>query len=109
MKSHFLFLLLAGIAFSMNLNAQSDPVMEKIVKIGQTDNQTMDHLDILCNRFGGRLIGSDAYENAGIWAGHAGSQALTRRLLCREGRRARKTSQKREKEAELEVRKMLFI
>ncbi len=28
----------------------------------------MDHLDILCNRFGGRPIGSDAYENAAIWA-----------------------------------------
>ena len=27
----------------------------------------MDHLDVLTNRFGGRLIGSDAYENAGIW------------------------------------------
>ena len=42
--------------------------METIVKIGQTDNRTMDHLDILCNRFGGRLIGSDAYENAANWA-----------------------------------------
>ena len=68
MKFHSFFLFLAGIAFSMNLNGQSDPVMEMIVKIGQTDNQTMDHLDILCNRFGGRLIGSDAYENAAIWA-----------------------------------------
>ncbi len=28
----------------------------------------MRHLDILCNRFGGRLIGSDAYENAANWA-----------------------------------------
>ena len=28
----------------------------------------MDHLDILCNRFGGRPIGSDAYENAAEWA-----------------------------------------
>ena len=68
MKFLSLFLLLSGIALSVNIDAQTDPVMEKIVKIGQTDNQTMDHLDILCNRFGGRLIGSDAYENAGIWA-----------------------------------------
>ena len=30
----------------------------------------MDHLDILCNRFGGRPIGSDAYENAAEWAAH---------------------------------------
>ena len=42
--------------------------VEKIIEIGTTDNQSMEHLDILCNRFGGRLIGSDAYENAAIWA-----------------------------------------
>ena len=30
----------------------------------------MKHLDILCNRFGGRLIGSDAYENAANWAAY---------------------------------------
>lgn len=68
MKLPSLFLLLTGIALSVNSAAQSDPVMQKIVEIGQTDNQTMDHLDILCNRFGGRLIGSDAYENAAYWA-----------------------------------------
>lgn len=43
-------------------------VVEKIIKIGTTDNQTMKHLDVFSNRFGGRLIGSDAYENAAIWA-----------------------------------------
>lgn len=48
--------------------SQTDPVMQKIVEIGRTDNRSMQHLDILCNRFGGRLIGSDAYENAAIWA-----------------------------------------
>ena len=42
--------------------------MERIVEIGRTDNRTMEHLDVLCNRIGGRLIGSDAYENASIWA-----------------------------------------
>lgn len=47
---------------------QTDPVVEKIIEIGQKDNRTMKHLDILCNRFGGRLIGSDAYENAAEWA-----------------------------------------
>ncbi len=44
-----------------------DKVVKKIIEIGTTDNQTMDHLDILCNRFGGRLVGSDAYENAAEW------------------------------------------
>jgi carboxypeptidase Q len=55
-------LLLASLAFS-----QEDSVVQKIIKIGKTDNQTMKHLDILCNRFGGRPIGSDAYENAAAW------------------------------------------
>lgn len=58
-----LFLLLSSLSFG-----QADPVMQKIVEIGRTDNRSMQHLDILCNRFGGRLIGSDAYENAAIWA-----------------------------------------
>lgn len=48
--------------------AQLDSVVQKIIEIGKTDNQTMRHLDILCNRFGGRPIGSDAYDNAAEWA-----------------------------------------
>jgi Zn-dependent M28 family amino/carboxypeptidase len=32
------------------------------------DNRAVEHLDILSNRFGGRLVGSDAYENAALWA-----------------------------------------
>lgn len=47
--------------------AQNDPVVDKIIEIGQTDNRAMDHLDVLSNRFGGRLIGSDAYDNAADW------------------------------------------
>ena len=39
-------------------------VVEKIIEIGQQDNQATHQLDILTNRFGGRPIGSDAYENA---------------------------------------------
>jgi len=48
--------------------AQSDKVVKKIIELGQTENQAMKHLDILCNRFGGRPIGSDAYDNAAEWA-----------------------------------------
>jgi len=48
--------------------AQEDPVVQKIIEIGNTDNRTMKHLDVLCNRFGGRPIGSDAYDNAAFWA-----------------------------------------
>ena len=58
--------LLSLFAFS-SLSAQRDKVVKSIIEIGQTDNQTMNHLDVLSNRFGGRLIGSDAYENASLW------------------------------------------
>ncbi len=63
-----LLLPILMLAFSLTVFSQTDPVIEKIIEIGKTDNQTMDHLDVLCNRFGGRPIGSDAYENAAEWA-----------------------------------------
>jgi hypothetical protein len=46
---------------------QQNKVINTIIQIGKTDNQTMNHLDVLSNRFGGRILGSDAYENAGVW------------------------------------------
>lgn len=49
-----------------SLSAQSASV-EKIIRTGQTDNQVMNHLDVLSNRIGGRVIGSDAYDNAVDW------------------------------------------
>jgi carboxypeptidase Q len=48
-------------------NAQQDKVVKSIIQLGQTDNQTMNHLDVLTNRFGGRPIGSNAYDNAADW------------------------------------------
>ncbi len=48
-------------------NVNEDPVISKIIEIGQTDNKTTEFLDVLSNRFGGRLIGSDAYNNAADW------------------------------------------
>lgn len=47
-----------------------DNVVDRIIEIGLTDNRTMEHLDVLTNRFGGRLIGSDAYDNAADWCVH---------------------------------------
>jgi hypothetical protein len=58
----FLFLLAAA-----GLDAQQGKVVDRIIELGQTDNRTMQHLDVISNRFGGRLIGSDAYENAALW------------------------------------------
>lgn len=68
MRNFFAFLLFSGLyLFNGSTFAQKD-VVKKIIEIGKTDNQTMQHLDVLCNRFGGRPVGSDAYENAAGWA-----------------------------------------
>jgi len=56
------------ISLSLMVNAQTDPVVDRIIEISKTDNQTMEHLNVLCNRIGGRPIGSDAYDNATLWA-----------------------------------------
>jgi len=61
--SVFVFLFINVTTF-----AQSKKVVDRIIELGTTDNQTMNHLDVFSNRFGGRLIGSDAYENAAEWA-----------------------------------------
>ena len=61
-------ILLISLFLFIYANAQTDPVVEKMIEISKADNQTMDHLEILTGRFGGRLIGSDAYENAAEWA-----------------------------------------
>jgi len=56
-----LLLLVTGVA------AQRSDVVDRIIELGRTDNRTMHHLDVISNRFGGRLVGSDAYENAALW------------------------------------------
>ncbi len=68
MKNFLLAFVALILAFSAPLaNAQDKKVIDEIIRIGQTDNQSMRHLDILCNRFGGRILGSDAYDNAAEW------------------------------------------
>ena len=62
------FLLLSGLILTAGTTFAQKDVVKKIIETGKTDNQTMQHLDVLCNRFGGRLIGSDAYENSAEWA-----------------------------------------
>lgn len=44
--------------------------IKKIIETGKNDNQTMKQIDVLTNRFGGRPIGSDAYDNAAEWMLH---------------------------------------
>lgn len=66
MRRFFIQLLLL-LALPAACFAQSAPV-RKIMETARDDNRAMQHLDILCNRFGGRPVGSDAYENAAEWA-----------------------------------------
>lgn len=44
-----------------------NPVTQRIIETGRTDNRTMQHLDVLANRIGPRPIGSNAYTNATYW------------------------------------------
>ena len=65
-NSSFLISLILVLCFSP-VNGQQNKAVSTIIKLGQTDNETMNHLDILTNRFGGRLLGSDSFENAAVW------------------------------------------
>ncbi len=67
-KKQRLLLTTITLMLSMFVMAQQDSVILKIIEEGTQNNQTMNHLDVLSNRIGGRPIGSDAYENAAIWA-----------------------------------------
>lgn len=67
MKKKSLFLLLGMLCMStITVTAQSS-MSQKIVDIAKADNQVMNHLATLSSRFGGRILGSDAYENAAAW------------------------------------------
>lgn len=56
---------LISICVTLNLysapSIAQDVTAQRIIAIGKTDPQVMQHLDILSNRFGGRSTGSDAY------------------------------------------------
>ena len=62
-----LFTILTVFFVSAVVSAQQSKVIDRIIEIGKTDNQTMHHLDVLTNRFGGRIAGSDAFNNATQW------------------------------------------
>ncbi|RHJ92507.1 M28 family metallopeptidase [Parabacteroides bouchesdurhonensis] len=64
-KDILIFAAIACMSFPL-VHAQ-DSAIKKIIETGQNDNRVMHHLDVLTNRFGGRPIGSDAYENAAEW------------------------------------------
>ncbi|HOW84825.1 MAG TPA: M20/M25/M40 family metallo-hydrolase [Candidatus Aminicenantes bacterium] len=45
-----------------------DPVVQKIIELGQSDNRVMLWNDYASNRFGGRETGTNAYNDAAEWA-----------------------------------------
>ncbi|MDR2232595.1 MAG: M20/M25/M40 family metallo-hydrolase [Tannerella sp.] len=66
-----LFFLSIYVLFqAFTILAQKNQVVDNIIVNAKNDNQTMRHLDVLTNRIGGRLIGSDAYETATYWVAH---------------------------------------
>ncbi|MCQ2165583.1 MAG: M20/M25/M40 family metallo-hydrolase [Bacteroidales bacterium] len=64
-KTLFTLVLLAA---AMATGAAQDKTVQKILETGRTDNQVMNHVDILTNRIGGRVVGSHALEDAEQWA-----------------------------------------
>jgi hypothetical protein len=69
MKLNRYALILAMLLFAVDIaSAQQDKVVKSIIQLGQTDNRTMQHLDVLTNRIGGRILGSYAYDNAVQWS-----------------------------------------
>lgn len=67
MKQFFKILFLLFVFNSQEFFAQENNEIKKLIEIGKTDNQTMMHQDFLCNKIGGRPIGSDNYTNAALW------------------------------------------
>jgi len=67
---NFIRSFLPGIFLLTSLTAtgQNDPVINKIIDLGTTDNKVMEHIDVLTNRIGDRITGSDGYYNACVWA-----------------------------------------
>lgn len=51
-----------------SLAQAQDATARRITELGKQDPQVMIWLDVLSNRFGGRMTGSDAYTHAALWA-----------------------------------------
>jgi carboxypeptidase Q len=61
-------LLIAVFLLPIVTYAQKDLVIDKIITNGTTNNKVMEDMDFLSNRFGDRLVGSDNYYSACVWA-----------------------------------------
>lgn len=63
----FLVAIVFGISIYNSASIAQDATALRIIAIGKSDPQVMQHLDVLSNRFGGRTTGSDAYTHAAAW------------------------------------------
>lgn len=62
-------ILITSIFLSLSSLAQAqDATARRIIELGKQDPQAMTWLDVLSNRFGGRMTGGDAYTHAALWA-----------------------------------------
>jgi hypothetical protein len=61
-------LALVALVVGVRAQGQDDPVVQKIIQLGTTDNQVMTWNDYASNRFGGRETGTNAYNDATEWA-----------------------------------------
>ncbi|MGD0756059.1 MAG: peptidylprolyl isomerase [Bacteroidales bacterium] len=68
MKTKRSIFLNAFLLMTLLASGQKDPVVDRIIDLGSTDNKVMEHIDFLTNRFGDRLTGSDGYHSACVWA-----------------------------------------
>lgn len=64
----YLLVISTSLVFQGIVAADEKADIERIISLGRSDNRVMDHLDILCNRIGPRLTGSDNLQNASEWA-----------------------------------------
>lgn len=66
MKKLFSILLASALSCS-SIFAQDLKAEKRIAELGATENQTWNYLSTITSRFGGRLIGSAAYDDAAQW------------------------------------------
>jgi hypothetical protein len=73
-KRALFFVIGAAVLLSVAASPQTpahpadDPVVQKIIELGTTDNRVMVWNDYASNRFGGRETGTNAYYDATAWA-----------------------------------------
>ena len=61
------FFLSAAAVMMVTVASAQDKVVRTVLELGKTDNRTMEHVDFLANRIGGRPVGSHNLQDAEQW------------------------------------------